>query len=108
MLTRSHTDPLDEAFDMLCHAHRRRMLLALYTAEAQAALPVEELLPAEASRGTFLTELHHCHCPKLANAGYIEWDRSNHAIRKGAQFGTIEPLIALLFEHRDRLPPGAL
>jgi hypothetical protein len=53
-------------------------------------------------------ELLHHHLPKLVEAGYIEWDRETGEISKGPRYDEIEPLLALIEDHADELPPGWL
>jgi DNA-binding transcriptional ArsR family regulator len=52
--------------------------------------------------------LHHVHLPKLAEAGYLEYDRDTHTIRRGPNFGEITPLLRLMADHEDELPTGWL
>jgi len=52
------------------------------------------------------TALYHVHLPKLAEAGYIEWDADTHTIRRGPNFDEIVPLLRLMAEHEDELPAG--
>lgn len=49
-------------------------------------------------------ELYHNHLPKLADAGYIKWDRKNDVIRRGPRLAAIAPLISLMQRHADELP----
>lgn len=41
-------------------------------------------------------ELTHVHLPKLADAGYIEWDRDAHTVVKGPRFDEIRPLMTAI------------
>ena len=50
-------------------------------------------------------QLIHNHLPKLAEAGYIEWDRDTGEISKGPRFDEIKPLLDLIQNHADELPP---
>lgn len=52
------------------------------------------------------TALYHVHLPKLAEAGYIEWNKDTHTIRRGPNFDEIAPLLRLMAEHEDKLPAG--
>lgn len=49
--------------------------------------------------------LVHNHLPKLAKAGYVDWDRDTGEISKGPRFDEIEPLLDLIEAHVDELPP---
>ncbi|WP_245180854.1 hypothetical protein [Haloarcula amylovorans] len=51
-------------------------------------------------------QLIHTHLPKLAEAGYIEWNRETDEVSKGPRYDEIEPLLNLLETHADELPPN--
>ncbi len=95
---------MDRVLDTLRKHHRRMILLLLKegTVETQADVIVRngnEIKEGEIS-------LVHTHLPKLDDAGYIEWDRETGEISKGPRFEEIEPLLELLENHSDELPPG--
>ncbi|WP_254544885.1 transcriptional regulator [Halomarina pelagica] len=48
--------------------------------------------------------LNAVHLPKLADYGFIEWDRNTHEVMKGPKFDEIRPLLELLEAHEDKLP----
>ena len=50
------------------------------------------------------TTLYHLHLPKFAEAGYIEWDKDTHTIRRGPNFDEIAPFLRLMADHEDKLP----
>jgi hypothetical protein len=50
------------------------------------------------------TQLYHSHLPKLADAGYIEWNEDTQTIRQGPSFEEIAPLLRLMTDHQDELP----
>ena len=67
------------------------------------------LAPAEADDADLnrlKAELQHVHLPKLAEAGYIDWDAKTQTIRRGPNFNEIAPLLRLIDEHGDDLPAG--
>lgn len=96
---------LDAGLDMLSSPHRRRILLAVlddnprdedeFTSDA----PDDELTALK-------TRFHHVHLPKLAAAGYIEWNPDTETIRRGPNFDEIAPLLSLMSNHADELPAG--
>lgn len=51
-------------------------------------------------------QLFHSHLPQLNEVGYIEWDPVTETIRRGPNFESIAPLLELMVEHQDELPPG--
>lgn len=96
---------IDECFDALSHRQRRRMLVALLhhnpqTAEFQAP---DDVISNEMT-DELVIQMHHAHLPKLADLGFIEWDRTANSIRRGPVFGELRPLLELLDKHSDELP----
>lgn len=96
----------DQVFDALTDGHRRRLLVALVdhnpqTTTEPARVPQES--PAEVQ-----VRMHHVHLPKLADYGFVEWDRDERVVIKGPRFDEIEPVLELMVDHRDELPAGCL
>ncbi len=96
---------LDELFEVLSHPHRRRILTSLNERNPReegefslAELITEEEIDEET------TGLFHNHLPKLDEAGFIDWDRERHLVRRGPRFAEVEPLIELMVNHTDELP----
>lgn len=96
---------LDELFEVLSHPHRRRILTSLNDRNPReedefilSELVTEDEIEEE-STGFF-----HNHLPKLDEAGFIDWDRERHVVRRGPRFTEIEPLIELMVNHPDELP----
>lgn len=97
----------NDVFDALGNRYRRRVLVALSEraccdggAVSPAELAIEDEDPDE-----LRTLLHHCHLPKLATKGYLEWDPNGGRIRRGDDFEELEPFLAVILEHGDE-PPG--
>ena len=100
----------DRVLDVFSHRYRRQILLAI---DADNPSDRNTLTPAELDVGTddperFETELYHRHLPKLDDAGYIDWDREANAVRRGANYEEIAPLVRLLQNHGAELPSGWL
>lgn len=84
---------LDEVFEALAHSRRRYLLYCLTKAsgsvtersELVAALQVfeEEATEGDASptRESIELDLHHTHLPKLADAGFVEYDTRQGTVR---------------------------
>lgn len=86
--------PLNIVFELLQNSHRRRVLRYLNTvsspvdlrtlAEAVAAeeneKPVRALTSLERNR--IHIRLHHCHLPKLDEAGVIEFDANRGTVKR--------------------------
>lgn len=101
---------VDAMFDALCDPIRRRVLLAIsdhgprdaeeFTADAFASAEMGEMEP-----DILRIRLFHSHLPRLAEAGYVEWDPADGTIRRGPAFADIVPLLDVLVDHADDLPP---
>ncbi|WP_225741388.1 DUF7344 domain-containing protein [Halorussus halophilus] len=101
---------LSELFEILSHKYRRRILVAV----AQHNPQDEDDITSESiadeheedgdARDLLHLQLYHAHLPKLADAGFINWDRDTSTITRGARFKKIAPLLRLMRDHQDELP----
>lgn len=100
--------PLDRALDSLRHRHRRRILLLLSEHDPRdvAEFAIDRLATDGEDVERVTTDLYHAHLPKLAAAGYVDWDRERGTIRRGPNFDDIAPLVRLVYDNRDELPYG--
>lgn len=98
--------PLDRMFHVLSHPYRRRILLLVdeRNPRAEDEFSVDDLATDDDDVQSLTTELYHSHLPKLAEAGYVEWDQEAMTVRRGPNFDQIGPLIRLMSDHRDELP----
>ena len=101
------TDPLstpgiDRTINLLRDRHRRQIVL-----ELSAGTPCQEtdLVMRGEDDSEIVTALEGTHLPMLEEEGIIEWDRETGEISKGPNFEEIEPLLRLMREHADDLPP---
>lgn len=97
---------LNTLFEMLSHPFRRYILLCV---DDDSPCRKRELLAgATEPNGTdpdvLTLQLRHRHLPKLAEAGYIDWDRSSETVRRGRNFEEVEPLLRYLHDHQDEIP----
>jgi hypothetical protein len=93
---------VDRVLDALSAHHRRLILLELRAGRAEH---VTDVLLREGDEDTALLELEHNHLPRLTEAGYVEWDRETGALSRGPNFSEVAPVLALLEDHADELPP---
>lgn len=93
-------------FDVLAHPHRRRILTNVGERNPHSGdeLTTTVLADSNGDQSVVTRELYHSHLPKLADAGYIEWDREDDVIRRGDRFAELAPLISLMQKHADELP----
>lgn len=104
----TNADALDESFDVLSHPFRRRILTRLHdhNPRDEAEFSADELADDADEVDRLVLEIHHRHLPKLAEKGFIDWDREADVITRGPRFDEIAPLIELMVNHRDELPAG--
>lgn len=102
------TRSLDRLFDALRHPYRRRILMLVneHNPRDEDEFSVGELETEDDAVALTAVELYHAHLPKLAEAGYIEWDADTQTIRRGPNFDEIAPLLQLMADHEDELPTG--
>ena len=95
-------------FDILSHPYRRRVLALLdeHNPRDEDEFSIEALAAEEDDLDLFTQKLYHTHLPKLAEAGYIDWDEENGVIRHGPRYDEVAPLVRLMREHADELPAG--
>ncbi len=95
--------------DALADVQRRKLLIALVDHNPQDDLPVVVAdSDNEGDAVERLIAMQHVHLPKLDEYGFIEWNEETHEVTKGPKFEEIEPLLELLEDHEDELPPGWL
>lgn len=88
--------------------HRRRLLDRLldhHPNEDTLRVP-EDVYVGEEDLDVLQEQLYHHHLPTLDAAGYINWEREDHEVEQGPKFNNIRPLLQLVRDHQDELPPG--
>ena len=105
----SADNSLNELFEMLSHGVRRRTLIAIgrKNPRDEDELTSESLADEDASDeelDVLTKELYHTHLPKLADAGFINWDPDDGVVTRGPRFEDIAPLLNLMSDHQDELP----
>lgn len=105
---KARTDALDQLFDVLSHPYRRRILTRLNERNPrdEASFSTDSVAEDTDDDDLVAVEIHHRHLPKLAKAGFVDWDHETNAVTRGSRFDEIAPLIELMDEHRDELPKG--
>lgn len=101
-------DALDTVFDALSHPYRRRILTRLndHNPRDEASFSTDSVADEVDDDERVAIDVHHRHLPKLAESGFIEWDREANVVTRGPRFDEIAPLIDLMDAHRDELPAG--
>ncbi|MDS0473536.1 transcriptional regulator [Natrinema sp. 1APR25-10V2] len=91
----------DKMFDALADVQRRRLLLGLLDHNPQNVTELSNVPWDITEQDKDLIKKHHVHLPKLAQYGYIEWDREASIVTKGPQFDEIRPLLEFLEANRN-------
>ncbi|MHC3436742.1 DUF7344 domain-containing protein [Natrialbaceae archaeon A-gly3] len=83
--------PVTDVFDLLADSRRRHTLTVLARTESAVdestlASHVRELEPSAESLRDLHLELRHCHLPKLADYGVLEYDHEEGIVDRGPAF----------------------
>lgn len=105
-MTETDSTPLDQAIDALSNPTRRRLLLSISEYGPHEDFSLDALATPETDHDQLTVQLYHVHLPKLADAGYVDWDGDVDTVRPGSNFEEVAPVLQLLHHHRDELPPG--
>ncbi|WP_311172130.1 DUF7344 domain-containing protein [Halobellus ordinarius] len=89
------SEAIDSMMDALRSRTRRVVLMTLLEDPTTSIATLERRVNHENGR----LRLYHIHLPKLADAGYIQWDSDADTISKGPKFTEVEPLVHLLKEY---------
>ena len=104
-----------DAYDLLSHPLRHRVLLELPNHDNPIRLPVlaDGIRSSEIQRETrhddtadsdaVRIELHHNHLPKLAAAGWIEYDSENRTVRYESRIETIRSALRTMADEFDQV-----
>jgi len=92
----------DKTFAALADTHRREILLALATRDADAAALDALAVVSPADAESLRLSLYHTHLPVLEAAGLVEWDRDGYEVARGPTFEEIVPILAVLGEDSGR------
>ena len=94
-----------EQLDALSHQPQRRILVKLlrHNPADDVPDPIEDLDVEDEELETLL-DFQQYHLPQLEEKGFVEYDREEHKVTKGPNFGEITPILELIDEHEDELP----
>ena len=102
-------DDLGELLEILSHPHRRRIITRLHDRNPrdEDEFELEELEGDDELENETIALIHN-HLPKLAEAGFINWNQEQQIVTRGPRFEEIAPLIDLMVAHEDELPANWL
>lgn len=87
---------MDDALDSLARHPRRVVVDSLREGGSVAVAELADRLPDENGEGR--VALVHAHLPKLADVGYVEFDRDSGTVSRGPRYSELEPLVTALAE----------
>ncbi|AEH35917.1 hypothetical protein [Halopiger xanaduensis] len=97
----------DRVFEALSAAPRRHLVDELMDVPdgGTVSLP-EAAVPAVIERDpeAFQIELHHRHLPLLADAGFVEWQRTPFQAAPGPQFDEVAVVLEALYANAGTVP----
>lgn len=94
-----------EAIDTMMGALKRRSSrIVLMTLLGDTTEVDIDTLERRIDHGQIRVQLYHRELPKLADAGYIEWDQETNVVSRGPNFAEVEPLVQLLKEYNTPYP----
>lgn len=96
------------ALDALSNSLRRHVLTQLNDSNPRDVSEFVEIEADPDGDGRPAIPIHHEYLPKLAETGFIEWDRGTDVVTRGPRFDEIAPLIDLMTNHPEELPEGWL
>lgn len=94
-------EAIDLMMDALRERTRRVILMTLLDERTETGL---ETLERRVSKENARVRLLHVDLPKLADAGYVEWNTASETVSKGWRFSEVEPLVRLLKEYDSTFP----
>jgi len=98
-----HRAPTDRLFEELADPQRRQVLTELAETDLDWLAP-EDALPEGPDPVAARAALVQVHLPRLADAGFVDWERESEIFGPGPRFEEIEPTIELLEAHQELLP----
>lgn len=101
-------DALNRSLDAISHPYRRRILTRLHdrNPREESSFTTDSVADDIDDDDWLQLEIHHRHLPKLADLGFVDWDREENVVRRGPRFDEVAPLIELMVKHREELPAG--
>ncbi|QCJ46816.1 hypothetical protein [Haloprofundus sp. MHR1] len=97
----------DQLFDAISAEPRREIIKSLLDVpqERRLRLPEAAESPNQSiDSETFVIELRHHHLPKLAEGGYVRWERETFCVQRGPNFAEPAFIIENVLESTDEIP----
>lgn len=93
----------DKVFDALAERDRRELLVELLDTESHDVSTVSGVPWEIEESDEEMIRKCHVHLPKLADYGFIEWNREEDVVTRGPRFDELQPLLEHVIDQRDEL-----
>ena len=103
----SAIDRWDQLHEVLASQERRMIIYSLKDAPEERRMPLPEAaMTPESSWDQERTTLRlmHDHLPKLADAGYVRWERDPFCVQRGPHFEEVEVMFDLIHDSIGQFP----
>lgn len=93
--------------EALADESRRMVIYSLLDVTQERRLPLPEAAQSpniSISPRELKIQLEHHHLPKLADAGYIRWERDPFCVQRGPQYEEVEIVFKQIIDSLDQLP----
>lgn len=103
----SAIDRWNQLHEALADESRRMVIYSLLDVPKERRLPLPEAaLSPNISRNSkdLKIQLEHHHLPKLADAGYIRWERDPFCVQRGPRYEEVEIVFKQTIDSLDQLP----
>lgn len=103
----NETEAWDQLYEALAAQPRRMIIFSLLKEPTEAEVPLPEAArTTHQPRDTesFCIRLRHDHLPKLAEAGYVRWERDPFRVRRGPHFAEPALVVSRMTESTEDYP----
>jgi len=107
----SAIDRWDQLHEVLASQERRMIIYSLMGVPRERRIPLPDAAMAPDSSWdpeTASLRLQHSHLPKLADAGYVRWERDPFCVQRGPQFAEAETLFEVIHDSIDQFPESLI
>jgi hypothetical protein len=107
----SAIDRWDQLHEVLASQERRMIIYSLMEVPKERRIPLPDAaMTPESSWDSEKTgiRLEHNHLPRLADAGYVRWERDPFCVQRGPRFEEAEALFEIIHGSIDRFPESLI
>lgn len=101
------TEAWDQLYEALAAEPRRLIIFSLMKEPDGRRLPLPDAAQLYNRAGdseSFRIELRHRHLPKLADAGYVQWENDPFSVQRGPHFDEPALVLAQMTDNRIEYP----